>query len=490
MDDITNFPLTLIDVETRPNLRLLLSFRYSDPSHDYNIMLESGVLYDVVFLHRGVLKKVVGRIIGVSKVYNVETVEYPQRRMEWLIRVDASSTNSSLVVDILSGQIRLLRKYTPHMDEDNTIASGTTTGGITHGDVYDVTIKNPTTDEKGNTNGGDIDNGKVGPKPTPDPTDPTKTIVTPISPITITEGGCTAGKNNSGNDVVVVNGNTTGGTITGGKFVSGNILSHDTDENGNYTHCVISYAVISNSTITGGKTTGGSVIEPKFTNVTVTGGTRTGTDMITHGATVVGDIGTGGYTEGGVNHGGSATGEINGNPYTISGGTSTGGKCTGCTVIGGVVSGGTVVGGAIINATITGGTATGGTTINANITVDGGTISPGTHIDTVNPISAVVVPTAVDPLTPNTPGGSSTAPTDPVIGPTHVTPGTSTRPIGPNTPYNPIDPSNPNNPNPPTYPNGNSTEVYWDGLTIYGSDEGIGSNIKTWDGRPGAWVEK
>ena len=468
MDDITNFPLTLIDVETRPNLRLQLRFRYSDSSKDYKIMLESGVLYDVVFLHCGELKKVVGRIIGVSRVHNLETVSYPQHSTEWLVRVDASSTNNSLVVDILSGQIRLIRKFTPHIDEDNTIDTGTTTGGITHGDVYDVTIKNPTIDDKGNPTSGDIDHGNVGPKPGTDPTTGKPTDGVPISPITITEGGCTAGKNRSGNDVIVVNGNTTGGTITGGQFVAGNILSHDTDDAGNWTHCVISYAVINNSTISGGKTTGGTVIDPTMTNVTVTGGTRTGNDMVTHGATVVGDIGTGGYTEGGINHGGTATGQINGNPYTITGGTALGGKCTGCTVIGGVVSGGTVVGGAIVNATITGGTANGGTTIGANVTIGSGTISPGTHVDTNNPVSVPVDPGTVVPI----PGGN---------------PGSTDPSNNPNNPYQPVSPYGPYTPsyNPP----GNG-ELDWDGLIIFGSGEGIGSNLQTWAGNPGEWIKR
>lgn len=371
-DTIVAIPLTLLEVETRPNLRLEVTLKYTDTAKNTTILLESGIRYNIVYLKNGELHRIIGRVIGCSRIYKPLNAAYPQEPIEYMIRIDASSDYASLVVDMKTSQIRSIKKYIQYEEEDNTTLKSTSTnGGIISGDITSATIKNATWDEaSGKISGGDITDGKGGSQ----------------------DGGTTDGKNNDGHQVYYDNTHVIDYTITAGKIIAGTVqdVTYPDPNDKTTIQCkTIAGAIINgNPSTTGGTATGGYIINAVIVGSVVTGGTRTGSDMITTGATVVDLIGTGGITTGGTLHGGTATGTIDGKTFTIIDGDTTGGSTTGGSVIGGDVTGtGTVV---ITGAKIVGGSATGITT-GGTTTIGTGKIIPAyisnpiasdvTHID-------------------------------------------------------------------------------------------------------------
>jgi len=370
---VTKMPLTLLDVDTYPNLRLDIVLRYTDSTLNKKVRLERGTKYEIIYLTDGELHKVVGKIMGVGKILRKEADGYPKYATEYLIKVDGSSECGSLIVTMRSSQIRDVKVFIKYADEDTTINTAVNSGGTVTGVVNDVTISNPVIDSGGNISGGDVDNGKPAPSK--------YTII----------GGTSCGGNPNGNTIVVINPtNITGGTIVAGKIIQGTCPDGYTIDpvTGKLTTTMINGAVINNATVKDCTVTGGTVINPVLEGSIVSGGSRSGSDMVTTGATVIGSIATGGVTTGGTLTGGTAVGQIDGNNFIITDGQTTGGKSTGGTVTGGVVSGGTVIGNTTIGATITGGLWTGGTTVN-------GITSYGTIT-----IGSVVIPGIAEPVDP------------------------------------------------------------------------------------------
>ena len=360
----------LTAVETKTNIVLTLTFKYTNSSLNNSVDLQAGKIYTVVYIENGTLRKCSGKITNIYKVNSLEEVNI------YKIKIDCSSNYSNSVVIIKSDQIRDIKEYHQYAEEDSTIGkslhrNGTTTAAV----LKDVLIENATLDENNNILSGTIISGTI---------DNGTTI-----------NGVAEGYNSNNHKIFVINGTTEKGIIQNGSIISGFVRSGDIDgKKDDKTGIVeqatvkgiITNAIIMNSEVLGGKTYNGTVIDPIIKNSVLKDAEVTGTDMITTGGTTIGNITTGGTTVGGSANGGIAYGMIEGHQFTIEDGITTGKlTTTGGSVVGGQIIGGTQIGNAIINAMIVGGTAIGGTTI-------GGNTSGGQLIPSKNAVSPVQKP--------------------------------------------------------------------------------------------------
>lgn len=354
MNDISSY--TLIEVEVEASTVLDVTLRYSDPVNNYTIRVEDGTMYDITYLDRDTLSKIVGRVVGLSRIVTREPVTYTVPNVEYIIKIDASSACSSIVKTIKSSQIRSIKAFIKYADEDTTIANSEHRNGTTVGTLTNVTIIDAVIDDNGNITDGKVTTGVINGN---------------------TDGGISTGTNPNGNTIVTEGGTTAGGTVNSGTIVNGITDVNTVVVVDNITTIPsISNVVIIDSNVVGGRTTDGVVVNPILQNSIVDGGIRSGSDMVTVGAIVVGDIATGGVTTGGILQGGTAIGTIDGKTYSITDGKTIGGVTSGGIVTGGVVEGGTVVGNVIVGAIIKGGTESGGTTVGGK--TDGGKFTIGT----------------------------------------------------------------------------------------------------------------
>lgn len=402
-NQVTGFPLSLIDVEATGVTRINLKFKFTSSNMNYEVTLQPGLTYRIVYLDQGELKEIRGLIVGAYRHFSpsTQTGGVTTQTAEWIIRVDASEKNNALVVDIPTTQIRLCKIYTPHSDEDNNKITDTTThGGKTYGTITRATVTNVKYDNEGNIISGDIVDGDI------KPPDNTHTSIVP----TLTVNGCSHGINGNGTPVVVEEGYTVGGLIISGQVVYA-VPDGGTEEEQDgvitLSNTVLSNVVITNTTVKEGTTYNGKIIDLTFSNAIIVNSTRTGEDVSIIGAVVNPNvISTGGTATGGtvtgpigyasqagkwyILHGSdepidlsftdtSVTPTIPATPYGISG---SGGISSGGVGYGGIVSGGTAgPNGITVGATVTGGIYTGGTTYGATVSINiinGGWIEPCT----------------------------------------------------------------------------------------------------------------
>ena len=432
---VTGFPLSLIDVEATPITRIMLKFKYTSSDMNYQIGLQPGITYRIVYLDQGELKEIRGLIVGAYRHFSpsTQTGGVTTQTAEWMIRVDASEKNNALVVDIPTTQIRLCKIYTPHSEEDNSkITDATVYGGNTYGTITRATITGYKKDEDGNIIiGGDTsvssdtdddsgstdDSGSDSGSGSTDDSGGTKIIdgdidhtVHPVGIISGTNGGIAHGTNGNGSPVIAEGGLSVGGLIYGGNVVSGKVKGgEETIINGKpaLVNCIIYESTIINSTIKEATTYNATVLDNTFINCVITNPVRTGSDVTVSGATIdsVKLISYGGWATGGVVTGPIAYGTQNGKIYIIHGtpGQTTtssddgttyttdtvitgivgkGGVTSGGVGYGGIVSGGKAEGCNIIGGTVTGGIYSGGIDYGSTITVDittGGWVTPGTQ---------------------------------------------------------------------------------------------------------------
>ena len=470
---VTGFPISLIDVEATPITRIMLKFKYTSSEMNYQIGLQPGITYKIIYLDQGELKEIHGLIVGAYRHFSPSTQVggVTTQTAEWIVRVDASEKNNALVVDIPTTQIRLCKIYTPHSEEDNSkISDADVYGGNTYGTIKRATISDYKKDDDGGITGGEITDGDID-----DTTDPGGNNTSG------TTGGITHGTNESGTPVIGEGGFTTGGNIIKGAVISGHVTGgEETEINGIPTlkNCILTSAVISGSLVKRGTTYNASILDTVFTQCVIINPTRTGSDVVIQGATVnPSGIAHGGWATGGTVTGPIAYGTQNGKLYIIHGTvinqtsgsedeedtyTTTviggvigkGGVTSGGTGYGGVVSGGKSVGNVIIGGTVTGGSYNGGIDYGSTITVDttiGGWIESGTP-DNIPPEAKEVIMGGIRIIKGETTGGNGSS-------------GSGT-----------------------SYPDGDwhskiplhDAAFDWDGLIIWNdSSKGIGSNIKT-----------
>jgi hypothetical protein len=326
--------------------------------------LEKNKKYKVQYLSNGNLNTIIGVITNIGKINSSSNCTCDCcSTTDYIIRIDASSACSSLVEDIKISNIREIKPYIEHADEDSTILSAKINNASVLGVVHNVTITNAIVSADGIASAGTITQGTV---------DSEKGLIV---------DGCPTGVNSLNTTITTINSEITGGNIVSGvlKYCDlsdeskNNITVLSTASNGDNTNTVSFTAkaltlVATDCNIVGAKSINGTIIQPTIENSTVVGGKRTGSDMITTGATVIGDTAYGGCTTGGTLIGGTATGTIDGAPYIIENGTTTKGTSIKCTVTGGKIVGGKTVGNCTVGATVYGGIAecgstTGGITI-------------------------------------------------------------------------------------------------------------------------------
>ena len=381
---VENFPLTLIDVKATPVVKLNVEFNFSDPEKDYNITLERNVRYRVVFLQEGNISQVIGKVAGVYKRYSPSTQMSKNTQMtaEWIIRIDASTEDNALIVDIPSTQIRQLERYRKYIGESINLTNATTHGGITYGKLENVTLKDIVRDSNGFITGGTIVTGVVSTE-----TDETKALKT------FTQGGCSIGTNNKGHQLLVEGARTIGGNISGGQLVQGAIIvGLDDQTNGMATGCTINGAVVIDAAITNASTSDGTLLDQEFEDCMVYDGTRVGNDMMTVGGATIGEVTTGGQTSGGTVTGGIAIGWQNGKLYVIYGCTGEGGLSTGGTLFGGEVLSGEHVGGGIFNSKVQGGTLQNGMEVGVKCGIGtDGYVIPASHYSDPTELKAALI---------------------------------------------------------------------------------------------------
>ena len=298
----------LTSVETKTNIVLTLTFKYTNSSLNNSVDLQAGKIYTVVYIENGTLRKCSGKITNIYKVNSLEEDNI------YKIKIDCSSNYSNSVVIIKSDQIRDIKEYHQYAEEDSTIGkslhrNGTTTAAV----LKDVLIENATLDENNNILSGTIISGTI---------DNGTTI-----------NGVAEGYNSNNHKIFVINGTTEKGIIQNGSIISGFVRSGDIDgKKDDKTGIVeqatvkgiITNAIIMNSEVLGGKTYNGIVIDPIIKNSVLKDAEVTGNDMITTGGTTIGDITTGGITVGGSASGGIAYGMIEGHHFTIEDGITNG----------------------------------------------------------------------------------------------------------------------------------------------------------------------
>ena len=349
--DIDNLPM-LLDIKTRHYLYLDMDLNYVDPLLNRRVRVNKGIKYRILYLNkRHELTRIVGIVTGIAPLYKPD--DWAHR--EFVLKVDCSTDNASNVHRIRTNDIRAIREYVEHMDEDTTIKNGKTESvNTTANKIVDMVIVDPKIDDNGNIIDGKIIDGKI---------DDGKT-----------DGGITEGDNDNGNHIVVIDDIVDGGEIKKGDIIHGTttedtIIEKDSDGKVIKITGTIINVIIYNTTIINGISFGGTVINPDRTNVTVYGGTISGDTMITHGGITVNNITMHGTTEGGIINGGYGVTSWNGRVmyiYDIK--TATGGTANNCIINGGVISGGTGHGTTYYGTTVIGGTGTNGMSINNTVT--------------------------------------------------------------------------------------------------------------------------
>lgn len=347
-----------IGISATATISLELTFMYSDSRKNKVLKLNKGDLYIVDFVEDFNIKRCIGKLVDIYKVYDLEEENL------YKLSFDCSSNYTNQTIVMKTDQIRNIDKYIQYSEEDPTIANSYHRYGTTVGLIKCAVVKDATVDKNGNIIEGNIVEGIV---------DGT------------TSDGIATGENSSHHNITTINSTTIGGRILGGMILNGIVRSGDIDgvldkETFITEHAtvrgIISSAVIINTTIEDGNSSNGTVIDPTIEDSTVTGAIITGDDMITTGGITCGDITTGGTTVGGTVQGGTASGMIGDDRYNIEGGTTTGDNLV---TTGGIVTGGTIVGGqhignVIIGAIIHGGTCSNGVTTGGSTT--GGTLIP------------------------------------------------------------------------------------------------------------------
>ena len=365
---VSDFPVTLIEVEAVPVTRIGLVFKYSNDKLNYRTALSPGIPYKIIYLDGGELKQVIGVIAGASRHFSVSSRAATQVA-EWIITVDVSTKYQALQVKIPTTNIRYCKVYVKGMDDDNSVIINATTHACNvYGTINNVNLSDLVYDTDGETIisakvlTGEIDTSK-------DPND---------KYYSFGNGGCSKGTNGSNNTVIVENGMIIGGSITDGKFLTGKVTGGTLDTIANtLTGCTITEGCISECTVTNSTVYNGTLVDTNFQYAIIINPTRSGEEIVTTGGTTVDDVTTGGTATGGNVTGDKAIVNSNGNWYVVEGQFfSNGGTSSGGTLIGGVMTGGHKVGAAYVHTTVKGGVYKGGIDIGGKVTIGDGYIYP------------------------------------------------------------------------------------------------------------------
>ena len=365
---VSDFPVTLIEVEAVPVTRIGLVFKYSNDKLNYRTALSPGIPYKIIYLDGGELKQVIGVIAGASRHFSVSSRAATQVA-EWIITVDVSTKYQALQVKIPTTNIRYCKVYVKGMDDDNSVIINATTHACNvYGTINNVNLSDLVYDTDGETIisakvlTGEIDTSK-------DPND---------KYYSFGNGGCSKGTNGSNNTVIVENGMIIGGSITDGKFLTGKVTGGTLDTIANtLTGCTITEGCISECTVTDSTVYNGTLVDTNFQYAIIINPTRSGEEIVTTGGTTVDDVTTGGTATGGNVTGDKAIVNSNGNWYVVEGQFfSNGGTSSGGTLIGGVMTGGHKVGAAYVHTTVKGGVYKGGIDIGGKVTIGDGYIYP------------------------------------------------------------------------------------------------------------------
>ena len=365
---VSDFPVTLIEVEAVPVTRIGLVFKYSNDKLNYRTALSPGIPYKIIYLDGGELKQVIGVIAGASRHFSVSSRAATQVA-EWIITVDVSTKYQALQVKIPTTNIRYCKVYVKGMDDDNSVIINATTHACNvYGTINNVNLSELIYDTDGETIisakvlAGEIDTSK-------DPND---------KYYSFGNGGCSKGINGSNNTVIVENGMIIGGSITDGKFLTGKVTGGNLDSIANrLTGCTITEGCISECTVTDSTVYNGTLVDTNFQYAIIINPTRSGEEIVTTGGTTVDDVTTGGTATGGNVTGDKAIVNSNGNWYVVEGQFfSNGGTSSGGTLIGGVMTGGHKVGAAYVHTTVKGGVYKGGIDIGGKVTIGDGYIYP------------------------------------------------------------------------------------------------------------------
>ena len=365
---VSDFPVTLIEVEAVPVTRIGLVFKYSNDKLNYRTALSPGIPYKIIYLDGGELKQVIGVIAGASRHFSVSSRAATQVA-EWIITVDVSTKYQALQVKIPTTNIRYCKVYVKGMDDDNSVIINATTHACNvYGTINNVNLSDLVYDTDGETIisakvlAGEIDTSK-------DPND---------KYYSFGNGGCSKGTNGSNNTVIVENGMIIGGSITDGKFLTGKVTGGTLDSIANtLTGCTITEGCISECTVTDSTVYNGTLVDTNFQYAIIINPTRSGEEIVTTGGTTVDDVTTGGTATGGNVTGDKAIVNSNGNWYVVEGQFfSDGGTSSGGTLIGGVMTGGHKVGAAYVHTTVKGGVYKGGIDIGGKVTIGDGYIYP------------------------------------------------------------------------------------------------------------------
>ena len=365
---VSDFPVTLIEVEAVPVTRIGLVFKYSNDKLNYRTALSPGIPYKIIYLDGGELKQVIGVIAGASRHFSVSSRAATQVA-EWIITVDVSTKYQALQVKIPTTNIRYCKVYVKGMDDDNSVIINATTHACNvYGTINNVNLSDLVYDTDGETIisakvlTGEIDTSK-------DPND---------KYYSFGNGGCSKGTNGSNNTVIVENGMIIGGSITDGKFLTGKVTGGTLDTIANtLTGCTITEGCISECTVTDSTVYNGTLVDTNFQYAIIINPIRSGEEIVTTGGTTVDDVTTGGTATGGNVTGDKAIVNSNGNWYVVEGQFfSNGGTSSGGTLIGGVMTGGHKVGAAYVHTTVKGGVYKGGIDIGGKVTIGDGYIYP------------------------------------------------------------------------------------------------------------------
>jgi len=392
---LDNIPM-LADVNVEPSIFLDIKLSYLDSKLDKMVRVMKNMVYKIIYLEKGRLCTVVGEVKDISRIFTTVTVNEDKKSYnEYVLTIDCSNKYNTNVKKIRTGDIRSIRKFIDHMDEDTDIPNAITLDGntvaskITNVIINNIRVEDTVTITKENgiaeyntdsfkhIVGGVIEGGK---------TDSTA----------VTNNGVATGANNLGNIIHIDNGVTSGeGDITAGNIITAMISfphfdSYDTTEDpediknktiygaihvvseDNKWYGDIEEVIISHSKITG-YSTGGNVVDAIRDNTIVYGGTISGENMKTTNAITYNDITTDGVTTDGVIKGGYVVTIIDGGRTCYLYGddlVTTGAIANNCVITGGTVIEGTngiYPGGAggegfnaTINSTVIGGIGTNG----------------------------------------------------------------------------------------------------------------------------------
>ena len=276
----------LLDVNALPSLELYIKLSYADKRHNKVVKVERDKKYRIVYHKNHHLHRIVGRIVDITRVFN-EDINYDgtKKKPDYIITVDASTEYGSNVKKLYVYQIRAIKEYVEHMDEDNTILDATTIGGTTSSSI----IKNATVE---------IEIPKDIIADNPDGTEITipelevaEGIITDgeVPDTGTTTGGLSTGVNPNGNKILVNKGTTHGGTIIHGTIIKGKMYNVTIIINRSTATYIINgdinNTIINGTTINGGTSIGGEVSIVNKENTIVFGGVVYGDTMVTIGGT-------------------------------------------------------------------------------------------------------------------------------------------------------------------------------------------------------------